>query len=150
MYAYVRDLLTMSSFGVGLKPEQIVVDSAISGTQDAPDLIVYTTKGGKVLRTPDHAYAVFEVKPGSPLTKHAVSIYAEKKKYIQPGSRYFFLMDQKQVIRKDLLEKTEAPFLWSDMTAIEQFIECFKVLSFDRLRLEEQLERFRDNKTPYA
>lgn len=46
MYPYMRDLLTTNSFGVGLKPEQIVVDSAISGTQDAPDLIVYTTKGG--------------------------------------------------------------------------------------------------------
>jgi hypothetical protein len=38
MYPYVRDLLTTPSFGVRLKPEQIVVDSAISGMQDAPDL----------------------------------------------------------------------------------------------------------------
>lgn len=150
MYPYIRDLLTMAPFGVGLKPEQIVVDSAISGTQDAPDLIVYTTKGGKVLRSPDHAYAVFEVKPGTPLSKHADSIYKEKLKYIQPGSRFFFLMDQKQVIRKDLLDKTEVSFLWLDMAAPEQFLECFTVLSFDRLRLEEQLEQFRDNKTPFA
>ena len=46
---YLRSLLTHRDFGVELRPDQTVVDVALAGGRDAPDLTVYGTKGGKAL-----------------------------------------------------------------------------------------------------
>ncbi len=89
MYPYLRDLLTQSTFGIGLRADQIVVDSPEASGRDSPDLAIYNTRGGKAIRTSDHVFAVFEVKRGSPLATHEAAIYEEKKKYVQPGTHYY-------------------------------------------------------------
>jgi hypothetical protein len=151
MYPYIRDMLTAPDFGIGLRVDQIVVDSAFAGTKNAPDLTVYSTKNGKPLKTPDHALAIFEVKRGSALATSVDELFQEKKKYIQPGTRLFFFLDQERVMKQDLL----TPSGWQDKTweALsdpEIFKGFFSAIAYERLRLEEQLQDFRNNKTPYA
>src|SRR4051812_6787512 len=102
LYAYIRDLLTTAEFGIALSVDQVVIDSNIGGGRDAPDLVVYLAKDGKSLRTPDHAYAIFEVKREGELSVRGEEIYQEKQKYIQPGTRWFFLIDQERVIRREI------------------------------------------------
>jgi hypothetical protein len=103
MYPYIRDMLTAPEFGIGLRVDQIVVDSAFAGTKNAPDLTVYSTKNEKPLKTPDHALAIFEVKRGSALADSVDEIFQEKKKYVQPGTRFFFFLDQERAMKQDLL-----------------------------------------------
>ena len=43
LYAYVKDLLTRSSFGLGLKTNQVVIDSRIDDSLRRPDLVAYKT-----------------------------------------------------------------------------------------------------------
>src|SRR5208282_1972319 len=64
LYPFIRDLLVTPAFGICLKSDQVVVDSALAGGRDIPDLTVFSTKAGRPIKTPDHAYAVFEVKRG--------------------------------------------------------------------------------------
>jgi hypothetical protein len=95
LYPFIRDLLVNPAFGIGLKSDQVVVDSALAGGRDIPDLTVFSTKGSRAIKTPDHAYAVFEVKRGHDVSDNSAEIYAEKKKYIKAGTRWFFILDQK-------------------------------------------------------
>src|SRR5260370_12678033 len=82
LYPFIRDMLTNPAFGIGLKSDQVVVDSALSGGRDIPDLTVFSTKAGRAIKTPDHAYGVFEVKRGHDVRDNAAAIYQHKKKYI--------------------------------------------------------------------
>src|ERR1035437_4219124 len=86
LYPFVRDLLTNAAYGIGLKSDQVVVDSALTGGRDIPDLAVFSTKGGRAIKTPDHAYGVFEVKRGRDVCDNAAAIYEEKRKYIKAGT----------------------------------------------------------------
>jgi SAM-dependent methyltransferase len=143
LYPYIRDLLTRKEFGIELRPDQIVVDVAVAGGRDAPDLTVYGTKDGKPIKTPDHAIAVFEVKKGAVLRRGADAIFQEKKKYIQPGTRHFFLMDQEVVIRHDLPpHKALHEFTLDELTDPEVFARCFGVIGPESLKLEAQLIAF--------
>lgn len=151
MYPYIRDLLTKKEFGIELRPDQIVVDVAVAGGRDAPDLTVYGTKNGKPLKTPDHAIAVFEVKKGAVLKKDSESIYDEKKKYIQPGTRFFFLIDQEFVIRHDLPPRPALHhFTLDELSDPNNFDRCFGIFSPEALALEKQLEAFQQNDVAYA
>lgn len=151
LYPFVRDLLTNAAYGIGLKSDQVVVDSALTGGRDIPDLAVFSTKGGRAIKTPDHAYGVFEVKRGRDVCDNAAAIYEEKRKYIKAGTRWFFILDQEEVHKWDVMAKTEASvYRWEDLTDPEQFSACFAELRPDHVALEEQLKNFRDNKTPYA
>jgi len=38
LYPFIRDLLVNPAFGIGLKSDQVVVDSALVGGRDTPDL----------------------------------------------------------------------------------------------------------------
>src|SRR6266702_3676370 len=78
LYPFVRDLLINPAFGIGLKSDQVVVDSALAGGRDIPDLTIFSTKAGRAIKTPDHAYAVFEVKRGRDVCDNAAGIYEEK------------------------------------------------------------------------
>src|SRR5947207_294656 len=49
LYPFVRDLLVNPAFGIGLKSDQVVVDSALAGGRDIPDLTVFSTKGGRAI-----------------------------------------------------------------------------------------------------
>ena len=151
LYPFIRDLLTNAAFGIGLKSDQVVVDSALAGGRDIPDLTIFSTKGGRAIKTPDHAYGVFEVKRGRDVCDNAAAIYGEKRKYIKAGTRWFFILDQEEVHKWDVMAKTEASVhRWEDLTEPEAFSTCFAELRPDRVALEEQLKDFRDNKTPYA
>lgn len=151
LYPFIRDLLVNPAFGIGLKSDQVVVDSALAGGRDIPDLTVFSTKGGRAIKTPDHAYAVFEVKRGHDVAENSAEIYAEKKKYIKAGTRWFFILDQEEVHKWDVMAKTEAAvYRWEALTDPERFGVCFAELRPSHVALEEQLKDFRDGKTRYA
>lgn len=151
LYPFIRDLLVNSAFGIGLKSDQVVVDSALAGGRDIPDLTIFSTKGGRAIKTPDHAYAVFEVKRGHDVADNSAEIYAEKKKYIKAGTRWFFILDQAEVHKWDVMAKTEAAvYRWEDLTDPERFGVCFAEVRPSHVALEEQLKDFRDGKTRYA
>lgn len=151
LYPFIRDLLVNPSFGIGLKSDQVVVDSALAGSRDIPDLTVFSTKAGRPIKSPDHAYAVFEVKRGRDVCDNAASIYEEKKKYIKAGTRWFFILDQEEVHKWDVMAKAEASvYRWESLTDPEQFGVCFAELRPEHVALEEQLEAFRNGKTRFA
>jgi N-6 DNA Methylase len=151
LYPFIRDLLVNPAFGIGLKSEQVVVDSALAGGREIPDLTVFSTKGGRAVKTPDHAYGVFEVKRGRDVCDNAAAIYEEKRKYIKAGTRWFFILDQEEVHKWDVMAKTEASvYVWDALTDPEWFGVCFAELRPEHVALEEQLKAFRDGKTKYA
>lgn len=166
LYAYVRDLLTRSSFDIGLDAKQVVIDSKFDGSRRRPDLVVYRTVDGKPLRGPDYAHAVFEVKTGDHIETNCRSVLREKRSYVQSGTRWFFLVDQRVVVRIDLgsrddfeaalvlrvLQDAEIveTWRWDDLEDPEVFLGCFGVLSSAELKLEAELNNFRLNKTPFA
>src|SRR5438876_12381135 len=87
LYPFIRDLLITPAFGIGLKSDQVVVDSALAGGRDIPDLTVFSTKAGRAIKTADHAYAVFEVKRGRDVPNHKARVDQAKKNYIKPATR---------------------------------------------------------------
>jgi len=153
MYPYIRDLLTTKGIGVGLATEQVVVDSSLGGDSGAPDLAVYPTKNNRTVRTPDHLVAVVEAKSGGVLDTQDAAIFIEKQKYIQAGTRWFFLVDQQIVIRRNVeydLVQTPEIFTWKELRNLDRFQECFGVVGRNALRLEVELERFVEGKTRFA
>ena len=127
------------------------MDSALAGGRDIPDLTVFSTKVGRAIKTPDHAYAVFEVKRGHDVADNSAEIYTEKKKYIKAGTRWFFILDQEEVHKWDVMAKTEAAvYRWEDLTNPERFGVCFAEVRPSHVALEEQLKDFRDGRTRYA
>jgi hypothetical protein len=151
LYPFIRDLLVTPAFGICLKSDQVVVDSALAGGRDIPDLTVFSTKAGRPIKTPDHAYAVFEVKRGRDVCDNAAGIYEEKKKYIKAGTRWFFILDQEEVHKWDVMAKTEAAvYRWEELNDPERFGVCFAEVRPEHVALEEQLKAFTDGKTKYA
>jgi N-6 DNA Methylase len=151
LYPFIRDLLVNPAFGIGLKSDQVVVDSALAGGRDIPDLTIFSTKGGRAIKTPDHAYGIFEVKRAHDVADYSAEIYAEKKKYIKAGTRWFFILDQQEVHKWDVMAKTEAAvYRWEDLVDPERFGACFAEVRPAHVALEEQLKDFRDGKTRFA
>lgn len=166
LYGYVRDLLVRPTFGIKAKDKQIVIDSKLDGSLRRPDLVVYRSFGGKALRGPDHAIAVFEVKKDNQVATAPLPILREKRAYVQSGTSWFFLIDQHVVSRVDvsnrqafrraldefrnLSDEISCTWDWSALSEPETFTECFGVLSAEHLNLEAELERFRQNQTPFA
>src|SRR5450759_115425 len=77
LYPFIRDMLTNPAFGIGLKSDQVVVDSALAGGRDIPDLPVFSTKAGRAIKTPDLAYGVLEVKRGHDVCENAAALDEE-------------------------------------------------------------------------
>jgi hypothetical protein len=102
LYGYVRDLLIRAPFGVGLQDKQVVVDSKLDGSLRRPDLVVYRSAEGKALRGPNHALAVFEVKKDDQVAAAPARILRDKSGYVRAGTAWFFLIDQRVVIRIDV------------------------------------------------
>lgn len=166
LYGYVRDLLTRSTFGIGLQDRQVVVDSKLDGSLRRPDLVVYRTEGRKALRGPNHAIAVFEIKKDDQVLAAPVPILREKRGYVQAGTVWFFLIDQTVVMRLDVsdrraFEAVLAPrarlsasitktWTWADLSNPDEFEACFGVLSAEHLTLEAELQRFRRNQTAFS
>ncbi|HVT61208.1 MAG TPA: N-6 DNA methylase [Thermoanaerobaculia bacterium] len=129
----------------------MVVDSALARSRDIPDLTVFSTREGRPLKTPDHAYGVFEVKRGRDVSENVAAIYEDKKKYVKAGTRWFFILDQEEVHKWDVMAKTEASvYRWEHLSDAERFRACFAELRPEHVALEEQLKEFRDGKTRYA
>lgn len=152
MYPYLRDLLSHKDLGIGLSADQLVIDSALGGNSGIPDVAVYSTRNGKAIKGPDHLMAVFEVKVDNGL-KNESAVFAEKKKYVQAGTRWFFMLDQHVVSRRYVEHGLEEPpefFQWSDLRDPDEFLRCFGVISRNALRLEDELERFVEGRTRFA
>lgn len=151
LYPFIRDLLIGPAYGIGLKSEQVVVDSALAGGRDIPDLTVFSTKEGRAIKTPDHAYGVFEVKRGNDVVNNASAIYQEKRKYIKAGTRWFFILDQEEIHKWDVMSEAQALlYRWENLKDQESFLACFGELRPEHVALEEQLQLFRENKTRYS
>lgn len=153
MYPYIRDLLTTKGLGIGLATEQVVVDSSLGRDSGAPDLAIYPTKNNRTMRSPDHLVAAIEAKLGGVLDTQDAAIFVEKQKYIQAGTRWFFLVDQQMVTRRNVeYDLTQAPevFTWNELRDPNKFLDCFGVIGRNALRLEEELERFVQGKTRFA
>jgi hypothetical protein len=94
---------------------------------------------------------VFEVKQGHDVRDNAAGIYEEKKNYIETGTRLFFILDQEEVHKWDVLAKTEASvYPWESLTDSERFSVCFAELRPEHVALEEQLEAFKNGNTQFA
>lgn len=166
LYPYFKELLSKASFGIGLLPVQIVVDTSMAKSRQRPDLTLYRADKGKALKTPDHAVAVFEVKKLDALATNGKSIVKEKRGYVQSGTRWFFLADQNTVWRIDVGDRAafnraldaRGPLPstlvdtwdWSDLKDPTIFLACFGVVSTDTLQLAEELQAFRAGATPFA
>ena len=166
LYAYMKDLLTRNGFAIGLQPNQVVVDSKLGASRRRPDLVVYRTLAGKALRGPDFAAAVFEVKTGEAIHVSGKAIAKEKRSYVQSGTRWFFLVDQKVVSRIDVSDPDAfaaaldargrlprailTTWTWQELEVPTAFVDCFGVVSADRLILEDELSAFRRNETRFA
>jgi N-6 DNA Methylase len=152
IYPYLRDLLTRVVFGVDLHETQVNVDSPIPGVRDTPDLAVFLLgQSGKPLRTPDHCVAVFEVKTGDQLASKEAEILEEKRKYVQIGTRFFYLVDQVRVIRYVVPGFTDRrEYLWSEMAEQAKFQECMSPISAGAATVEAMLRDFRAIGAPFA
>lgn len=151
LYPLIRDLLVNPTFGIALKSDQVVVDTALTGSRDIPDLTVFSTKAGRAIKTPDHAYAVIEVKRKRDVCDNSTSIYEEKKKYIKAGTRWLFILDQEEIHKWDVMAKTEpSVYHWEDLTDPEKFGVCFADLRPENVALEEQLNAFKAGATRFA
>jgi len=148
LYPFIRDLLVNTTFGIGLKSDQVVVDVALTGSRDIPDLTIYSTHAGRAIKTPDHAYAIIEVKRGRDVCDNSTGIYKEKKKYIKAGTRWLFILDQEEVHKWDVIAKTgPSIYRWEDLTDPEKFGLCFAELRPEKVALEEQLNSFKAGET---
>lgn len=166
LYAYIRDLLTRSSFSIRLAPSQVVIDSTIASSRRRPDLVIYRAAKGRPLRGPDYAAAVFEVKLGDAIHEGGKAIAKEKRTYPQSGTRWFYLIDQTVVWRIDVSDPLAfasaldtrgalpknllSKWTWNELETPETFIDCFGPVSASELDLERELANFRENQTRYA
>jgi hypothetical protein len=166
LYAYIRDLLTRKSFGIDLGVAQVVIDTSFDESRRRPDIAIYRTAGGKALRGPDYVHAVFEVKTGNQVKSELKSLVRQKRGYVQPGTQWFFLLDQTVVSRVDVRDRETfqsamsahkplpaelAPtWSWEELGEPEAFADCFGPLSREELTLERELDLFKAGKTEYA
>ncbi len=150
--SHVRDLLVDSVYPLRLRPQQLQVDTAnLPGSARRPDISVFETIDGAARCTPDHMVALIELKRSNTLTRSVESVFSEKKDYIQPATRYFFLLDQHEVWRYDLVEPSDARvWKWEGLREGAAFLECFGVISASALTFEGELERFRRGDTRFG
>ncbi|MEP7005972.1 MAG: N-6 DNA methylase [Sphingomonas bacterium] len=149
---HLRDLLTDKLFGIGLKAAQIQVDTAnLPGSRRRPDLAIFSTENGQPVCTVDNMVAVIEMKRSNTLTAKLETVLAEKREYIQPATRYFYLIDQMGIWRYDVVDQADAKsWTWDQLKDPNIFGAAFGVISAAELRFEEQLERFQQGRTRYA
>lgn len=152
MYPVLRDMLVSRALPVRLSAAHIVVDTNLEGQGIAPDLAIYSELGGKPIRSPDYLYAIIEAKPGGGALSQPDKVYAEKQQYVQAGTRWFFLVDQKGVGRRDLEsdDETWTTQSWSELAEPEAFEAMFQPVALRELRLENQLDAFEAGRTRTA
>jgi hypothetical protein len=149
--AHVRDLITKPEYGINLDPRQIVVDSAVlPDSRRRPDLAIYETLAASPLKQPDHLFAIIEMKKEGVLQTTVDEVWRDKKPYIQPATRYFYIIDQRQLRRYDLETGAVLDWEWDSLRSPEIYIEAFGAISAEQLRFEATLERFRQGSTRFA
>ncbi|MES3047151.1 HsdM family class I SAM-dependent methyltransferase [Sphingomonas faeni] len=162
----MKELLTRSSYGIGLQSGQVVVDSKLSNSRRRPDLVVYHTLASKPLRGPDFSAAVFEIKSDDAIATNGKAIAKEKRSYVQPGTRWFFLADQRTVWRIDVSDAIQwsaaldargplpaailSTWTWLSLEEPEAFASCFGVIAAGELAIERELVAFQRNQTRFA
>lgn len=155
MYPILRDMLTDRSLDVRLTARHIVVDTNLAGQQAAPDLAIYSDVGGRVIREPDHLYAVIEAKPRGTGVSRKEQVLADKSAYLQAGTRWFFVVDQRGVARLDLDQDPSESIAWheaswADLHDLGAFQSMFGPISISELRLEHQLMAFEEGRLRFA
>lgn len=166
LYSYLKDLLTRSTFCLGLQTRQVVIDSKLGASRKRPDLVIYRTHEGQPLQRPDFAAAVVEMKVGDAIANHGKAFAKEKRRYVQAGTRWFFLTDQTVVWRIDVADQVAfnmaldargalptsmlKHWTWTALEEPDTFVDCFGVIAADELLLEHELSAFRANRTAYA
>lgn len=149
--AHIRDLLIGRPFGVRLKADQIAVDSAIlPDSRLRPDLAIFETQETGALKQPDHLFAILEMKKDNRLDNSIDSVWREKSAYIQPATRYFYLIDQRRLRRYDLEDDAVHDWTWEELREPAPFTAAFEVVSASALRFEATLARFREGRTRFA
>lgn len=149
--AHVRDLLTGTRFGIGLDARQIVVDSAVlPDSRRRPDLAIYETLASSPLKQPDHLVAIIEMKREGALQGTVEEVWRDKKAYIQPATRYFYIIDQRRIRRYDLDQNGVQDWSWDGLRDPDNFASAFGVISAAHLRFEATLDRFRHGETRFA
>ena len=141
IYPLIRDLLTQNQFGINLIAPQIQVDTSIGKSSGSPDLCIYSTVEGKAVKNPENLVAVFEAKTENVLYSQSTAIFNEKKKYVQSGTRYLFLLDQTQVLRYHVEYEVDVEpviFPWDELNEYVKFQECFGVISRKELSFEAE------------
>jgi hypothetical protein len=95
--AHLRDMLRHTKLGIQLSADQIVVDTAVlPGSRKRPDLSIYELADVRGANRPDHLVAIIELKKDNRLDRSIESVWREKRVYIQPATRHFYLVDQQQ------------------------------------------------------
>jgi hypothetical protein len=149
--AHVRDLITGPQYGINLDTRQVVVDSAVlPESRRRPDLAIYETLAAMPLKQPDHLFAIIEMKKEGALQRTVQDVWRDKRAYIQPATRYFYIIDQRQLRRYDLEEGIVRDWDWPSLRGPDTHLDAFGVISAERLRFEATLERFREGHTRFA
>jgi hypothetical protein len=155
LYDLLKQMLCSQLFEVCADPAAVVIDSPIPQTRSAPDLTFYLVDPttGKPLFSASHVFASIEVKRGNALANDEEKILEDKSKYVTSTTRFFYLIDQTQVIRLAIIPNgTQIREAW-DWTALEQqpaFTDCFRPLGRAHANLTNAIDAFKRGETGFA
>lgn len=155
LYDSLKKLLTDSASPARCDAASVVIDSPIPGTRCAPDLTLYLLgENGRPMVTASHVFASIEVKRGNHLAGAEGAVLAEKQKYITSATRYFYLVDQKRVIRHEVhpggeMVKRKA-WTWARLTQHDVFHDAFFPLGVEFARVGNAIDAFKGGKTGFA
>jgi len=152
MYPVLRDMLIDPRLGIRLGANNIVVDTNLVGRSAAPDLAIYSQANAKAVRTLEYLYAVIEAKPGDTAARDPDQVLRQKQHYLQVGLRWFYIVDQDSVARRDL--DAEQPVWeqvrWTELVNRDAFISMFGPVSAGEIDLERQMQAFEAGRIRYA
>jgi hypothetical protein len=157
LYDGLKKILTDSASPARCDAASVVIDSPIPGTRCAPDLTLYLLGGdGRPLVTASHVFASIEVKPGNRLhhSSSEAAVLADKQKYITSTTRFFYLVDQKRVIRYEVhpggaLGKRKN-WSWTKLTQEEAFKDAFHAIGSEWATVKNAIESFKGGQTGFA
>lgn len=155
LYDALKKVLVDSSAPSPCDAACIVIDSLIPGTACAPDLTLYLLgESGRPILTASHVFASIEVKKGNHLSTEEAIVLEEKTKYITSTTRFFFLVDQVQVIRYVIqpggATGQRDAWSWNDLKADDVFREAFGPISKENARVSSAIQAFKLGQTGFA
>lgn len=155
LYDSLKKLLSDAASPTRCDTASIVIDSPIPGTGCAPDLTLYLLgENGRPLITASHVFASIEVKKASRLAIDEEAILAEKTKYITSTTRFFYLIDQTQVIRFFIQPGGEIglreAWSWTKLKTDSNFVAAFAAIGADHARVSSAIAAFKQGQTGFA